>query len=104
MYVTTIFKPHITISYMSQLLCKGVQKLLCEWYFLAALLPNQNILPCVRYVGGKLWVSTNDVRYRKKRMFIFFQVLLGTPVRLQKQWYVEGGAYRVDISVQGQKR
>ena len=47
---------------MSQLLCKGVRKLLDEWLFEAALLPDQNVLPCVRYVGGKLWVSTNHVR------------------------------------------
>ena len=67
---------------MSQLLCKGVQKYF-ECFFEAALLLNQNVLPCVRYVGGKLWVSTNHVH---------------TP------WYVEGGAYRVDISVQGQTR
>ena len=69
---------------MSQLLCKGVQKLLGEWFFEAALLSNQNVLPFVRYVGGKLWVSTNHVRYRKNVRyqknvcFFFVQVLLGT--------------------------
>ena len=63
---------------MGQLLCKGVQKLLGEWFFEAALLPNQNVLPCVRYVGGKLWVSTNHVRYRKNVRLFFFQVLFGT--------------------------
>ena len=67
---------------MRQLLCKGVQKLLGEWLFKAALLPNQNFLPCVRYihaggklwvsyVGGKFWVSTNHVRYRKNVNFYF---------------------------------
>ena len=63
---------------MSQLLCKGVQMLLGEWFFEAALLPNQNVLPCVRYVGGMLWVSTNHVRYRKNVRLFFVQVLLGT--------------------------
>ena len=71
-YVTTI-----TISHMSQLLCKGEQKLLGEWFFKAALLPNQNVLPCVRYVGGKLWVSTNHVRYQKNVRLFFVQVVLG---------------------------
>ena len=56
---------------MSQLLCKGVQNLLGEWFFEAALLPNQNVLPCARYVGGKLWVSTNHVRYWKKT-YVYF--------------------------------
>ena len=55
-----------------------MQKLLGEWFFEAALLPNQNVLPCVRYVGGKLWVSTNHVRYRKNVRLFFVQVLLGT--------------------------
>ena len=64
---------------MSQLLCKGVQKLLGEWFFEAALLPNQNVLPCVRYVGFKLWMSTNHVRYRKNVSLFFVQVLIGTP-------------------------
>ena len=63
---------------MSQLLCKGLQKLLDECFFQAALLPNQNVLPCVRYVGGKLWVSTNNVCYRKKVCLFFVQVLHGT--------------------------
>ena len=62
---------------MSQLLCKGVQKLLGEWFFEAALLPNQNVLPCVRYVDGKLWVLTNHIRYRKNVHMFFVQVLLG---------------------------
>ena len=63
---------------MSQLLCKGVQNLLGEWFFESALLPNQNVLSCVRYVGGKLWVSTNHVRYRKKVRLFSVQVRLGT--------------------------
>ena len=63
---------------MSQLPCKGVQKFLGEWFFEAVLLPNQNVQPCVRYVGGKLWVSTNQVRYRKNVRLFFFQVLLGS--------------------------
>ena len=63
---------------MSQLLCKGVQQLLDEWFFEAALLPNQNVLPCVRYIGGKLWVSIKHVRYRKNVRLFFVQVLLGT--------------------------
>ena len=81
---------------MIQLLCKGVQKLLGEWFFEAALLPNQNVLPCVRYVGGKLWVSTNQVGYATEKTYVYFC--------LSTHWYVEGGAYRVDISVQGQTR
>ena len=63
---------------MSQLLCKGVQKLLGERFFEAALLPNQNMLPCVRYVGFRLWVSINHVHYRKNVRLFFVQVLLGT--------------------------
>ena len=78
---------------MSQLLCKGVQKSLGEWFFKAALLPNQNVLPCVRYVGGKLWVS--KITYVTEKTYVSF--CSSTP------WYVEGGAYRVDISVQGQR-
>ena len=66
---------------MSQFLCKGMQKLLGKWFFEAALLPNQDVLPCARYVGGKLWVSTNQVRYQKKRTFIFCS---------STSWYVEG--------------
>ena len=62
---------------MSQLLCKGVQKLLDECFFEAALLPNQNMLPCVRYVGFKFWVSIKHVRYRKIVRLLFVQVLLG---------------------------
>ena len=61
---------------MSQLLCKGVQQLLGECSFEAALLPNQNVLPCVRYVGFKSWVSINHVRYRKNVCLFFVQVLL----------------------------
>ena len=61
---------------MSQLLCKGEQKLLDECFFEAALLPNQNMLPCVRYVGFKLWVPINHVRYRKIVRLLFVQVLL----------------------------
>ena len=64
---------------MSQLLCEGGQKLLGEW--LALKQPccrNQNVLPCVRCVGGKLWVSTNHVRYRKNVRLCFVKVLLGT--------------------------
>ena len=63
---------------MSQLLWKVVQKLLGECFFEAALLPNQNMLPCVRYVGFKLWVSINHVRYQKNLRSFFVQVLLGT--------------------------
>ena len=55
-----------------------MQKLLGEWFFEAALLPNQNVLPCVRYVGGKYWVSTNHLRYRKNVRLFFVQVFLGT--------------------------
>ena len=62
---------------MNQLLCKGVQKLLDEWFSEAALLANQNVLSCVRCVGGKLWVSTNHIRYRKNVRLFFVQVLLG---------------------------
>ena len=62
---------------MSQLLCKSVQKLLGECFFEAALLANENMLPCVRYVGFKLWVSINHVRYRKNVRFSV-QVVLGT--------------------------
>ena len=58
---------------MSQLLDKGVQKLLSD-----ALLPNQNMMPCVRYVGFKLWMSINHVRYQKNVHLCFVQVLLGT--------------------------
>ena len=57
---------------------QGLQKLLGEWFFEAALLPNQNVLRCVRYVDGKLWVSTNHVRYQKNVRLVFVQVLLGT--------------------------
>ena len=63
---------------MSQLLYNGVQKLLGEWFFEAALLPNQNVLPCVRYVGFKLWVTTNHISYRKNVCLFFVQVILGT--------------------------
>ena len=68
---------------MSQLLCKGVQKVLGECFFEAALLPNQNVLPCVRYVGFKLWVSIN--RQVDKSIFCS-----------STAWYVEGGAYKLD--------
>ena len=71
---------------MSQLLCKGVQQLLGEWFFEAALLPNQNVLPCVRYVGGKLWVSTNHVRYRKNVRSFFVQVLFGMSKVGRTEW------------------
>ena len=63
---------------MSQLLYKGVQKLLSKWFFEATLLPNQDVLPCVQYVGGKLWVSTNHARYRKNVCLFVVQVLPGT--------------------------
>ena len=72
-----------------------MQKLLGELFFEAALLPNQNVLSCVRYVGGKFWVSTNHVPYRKNVDLFFVQVLLG----MSK---VGRRAYIVDISVQGQ--
>ena len=75
-YVTTIFTiPHIIISCMSQLLCKGVQKLyilLGEWCSLKK--PccwNQNMLSCVRCVGGNLWVST-----KKKYVYFLFKYSL----------------------------
>ena len=74
------------MSYMSKLLCKGVQKLLGECFFQAALLPNQNVLPCVRYAGGKLCVSTNHVRHRKNVRLFFVQVLLGT---VPQRWGVQ---------------
>ena len=61
---------------MSQLLCKGVKKLIGECFFVAALLSNQNVLPCVRYVGGKLWVSANHVRYRKTYVYFLFKYAL----------------------------
>ena len=71
---------------MSQLLCKGAQKLLGECFFEAALLPKQSMLPCVRYVGFKLWVSINHVRYRKNVRLLFVQVLLGTSKVGRKDW------------------
>ena len=63
-----------------------MQKLLSEWFFEAALLPNQNVLPYVRYVGGKLWVSTNHERYRKDVCLFFVQVLLGTSKVGHTEW------------------
>ena len=72
---------------MSQLLCKGVQKLLGECFFEAALLPNQNMLPCVRYVGFKLWVSINHIHYRKKRyVYFLFKYCL-----VCRRWGVQTG-------------
>ena len=71
---------------MSQLLCKDVQKLLGECFFEAALLPSQNMLPCVRYVGFKLWVSINHVRYRKNVRLFFVQVLFGTSKVGRTDW------------------
>ena len=55
-----------------------MQKLLGEWFVEAALLPNKKGLPCVRYVCFKLWVSTNQIRYRKNVCLFFVQVRLGT--------------------------
>ena len=78
---------------MSQLLCKGVQKLLGERLFEAALLPNQNMLPCVRYVGFKLWVSINHIRYQKKYIYFLFKYCL-----VRRRWGLQIGY----ISVQGQ--
>ena len=71
---------------MSKLLCKGVQKLLGEWSFEAALLSNQNVLPCVKYVGGKLWVSTNHKRYQKNVRLFFVQILLGMSKVGRTEW------------------
>ena len=55
---------------MSQLLCKGVQKLLGEWYFEAALLPNQNLLPCVRYVVGNC--GCQQITYVTEKTYVYF--------------------------------
>ena len=57
----------------------GVQKLLGECFFEAALMPNQNMLPCVRYVGLNL-------SYRKNVSLFFVQVLLGTSKVGRTDW------------------
>ena len=57
---------------MSQLICKGVQKLLGEWFFEAALLPNQNVLPCVRYVSGSLSCGCQQITYVTEKTYVYF--------------------------------
>ena len=75
---------------MSQFLCKGVQKLLGEWFFEAALLSKSKRAAMCEMC--RWWVvGVNKSRtLPKKRTFIFCS---------SNPWYVEGGAYKVVISV-----
>ena len=65
---------------------QGCAKILGECFFEAALLPNQKMLPCVRYEDFKLWVSINHVRYRKNVRLFFVQVLLCTSKVGRTDW------------------